>query len=200
MVVMHMAGMVFLGRLVRLVCIKACAELLGRHLQLNLFAGRRRKQQRGRHKLHSEQTKYHEGARREHFVLLARKHDNFLATFQRISGTGDGIVQIASRIVSTSATWMFATKVSSCKAIVSGRPSPARSKTHDKLAALKFLRKALRNYGAPCEIVTDRLRSYRAAMSQIGNGDRQVTGLYLNNFCETSHQPFRRGERAMSQF
>lgn len=26
------------------------------------------------------------------------------------------------------------------------------------------------------------------------------TGRYLNNLCETSHQPFRRRERAMSRF
>ena len=74
------------------------------------------------------------------------------------------------------------------------------SKKRDKLAALKFLKKALKNYGAPREIVTDRVRSYRAAMNQIGNADRQVAGRYLNNLCETSHQPFRRRERAMSRF
>ena len=74
------------------------------------------------------------------------------------------------------------------------------TKKRDKLAPLKFLKKALKNYGAPREIVTDKLRSYRAAMNQIGNADRQVTGRYLNNPCETAHQPFRRRERAMSRF
>lgn len=74
------------------------------------------------------------------------------------------------------------------------------TKKRNKLAALKFLKKALKNYGAPHEIVTDRLRSYRAAMKQIGNASCQVTGRYLNNLCETSHQPFRRRERAMSRF
>ncbi len=52
----------------------------------------------------------------------------------------------------------------------------------------------------PEVIVTDRLRSYRAAMKVIGNGARQVTGRWLNNRCENSHQPFRRQERAMARF
>jgi putative transposase len=29
---------------------------------------------------------------------------------------------------------------------------------------------------------------------------RQITGQYLNNLCEPSHQPFRRRERAMRRF
>lgn len=74
------------------------------------------------------------------------------------------------------------------------------TKKRDRLSTLKFLKKALKNYGAPREIVTDRPRSYRAAMNQIGNANFQVTGRYLNNLCETSHQSFRRRERAMSRF
>ena len=37
------------------------------------------------------------------------------------------------------------------------------TKTRDKASALKFLKKAMKRYGRPEEIVTDRLRSYRAA-------------------------------------
>ena len=37
------------------------------------------------------------------------------------------------------------------------------TKTRDKKAALKFLRKAMRKHGRPEVIVTDRLRSYGAA-------------------------------------
>ena len=44
----------------------------------------------------------------------------------------------------------------------------------------------------------DRLKSYRAAMSTIGNEPRQQTGRWLNNRAENSHQPFRRRERAMA--
>lgn len=38
------------------------------------------------------------------------------------------------------------------------------TKTRDKKAALKFLKKAMRKYGKPEVIVTDRLRSYGAAL------------------------------------
>ncbi len=58
----------------------------------------------------------------------------------------------------------------------------------------------MKRYGRPEVIVTDCLRSYRAAMKVIGNEGRQVTGRWLNNRAENSHQPFRRGERAMAKF
>ena len=58
----------------------------------------------------------------------------------------------------------------------------------------------MKRYGNPEEIVTDRLRSYRAAMKEIGNEARQVTGRWLNNRVENSHQPFRRREQAMAKF
>ena len=74
------------------------------------------------------------------------------------------------------------------------------TKRRDRKAALKFLRKAMKRYGNPVEIVTDRLRSYRAAMKEIGNEARQSTGRWLNNRAENAHQPFRRRERAMARF
>jgi len=74
------------------------------------------------------------------------------------------------------------------------------NKRRDRKAALKFLRKAMKRYGRPEVIVTDRLRSYPAAMKIIGNAERQVTGRWLNNRAENSHQPFRRRERAMAKF
>ena len=48
--------------------------------------------------------------------------------------------------------------------------------------------------------MTDKLRSYGAAMKVIGNADRQETGRWLNNRAENSHLPFRRRERAMLRF
>jgi putative transposase len=45
-------------------------------------------------------------------------------------------------------------------------------------------------------IVTDRLRSYRAATNVIGNGANREYGRWLNNRAENSHQPFRRREGA----
>ena len=74
------------------------------------------------------------------------------------------------------------------------------AKKRDRKAALRFLRKAMKRYGCPQVIVTDRLRSYRAAMREIGNEARQETGRWLNNRAENSHQPFRRRERAMTKF
>ena len=74
------------------------------------------------------------------------------------------------------------------------------SKKRDRKAALRFLRKAMKRYGRPEVVVTDRLRSYRAAMKVIGNEARQVTGRWMNNRAENSHQPFRRRERAMAKF
>ncbi len=74
------------------------------------------------------------------------------------------------------------------------------TKKRDRRAAMRFLKKAMKPYGRPEMIVTDRLRSYRAAMKVIGNADRQETGRWLNNRAENSHQPFRRRERAMAKF
>ena len=74
------------------------------------------------------------------------------------------------------------------------------TKKRDKAAALKFLRKAMKRYGNPQIIVTDRCPSYGAAMKEIGNKDRQEVGRHMNNRAENSHLPFRRRERAMLRF
>ena len=74
------------------------------------------------------------------------------------------------------------------------------TKRRDRKAALKFLRKIMKRYGPPHIIVTDKLRSYGAAMKVIGNAESQEPGRWLNNRGENSHQPFRRRERAMHRF
>lgn len=74
------------------------------------------------------------------------------------------------------------------------------TKRRNRVAALRFLRKAMKRYGQPEVVVTDRLKSYRAAMQVIGADDRQETGRWLNNRAENSHLPFRRRERAMQKF
>jgi len=74
------------------------------------------------------------------------------------------------------------------------------TKKRDRQAALKFLRKAMKQYGSPKSIVTDDLRSYGAALKEIGNAEVQETRRWLNNRAENSHQPLRRRERAMSRF
>ncbi|MEO0498582.1 MAG: IS6 family transposase [Pseudomonadota bacterium] len=74
------------------------------------------------------------------------------------------------------------------------------TKTRDKKAALKFLKKAMRKHGQPEVVVTDRLRSYGAALREIGADTRRETGRWKHNRAENSHLQFRRRERAMLRF
>ncbi|HPZ46985.1 MAG TPA: IS6 family transposase [Novosphingobium sp.] len=74
------------------------------------------------------------------------------------------------------------------------------TKTRDKAAALRFMRKALKRHGKAETIVTDGLRSYPAAMRELGNEHRREMGRHANNRAENSHLPFRRRERAMQRF
>jgi transposase-like protein len=63
------------------------------------------------------------------------------------------------------------------------------------------LRKLLRKHGfAPEVLVTDKLRSYGAAKSELGLSVRHEQGLRKNNRAENSHQPTRRRERKMQRF
>jgi putative transposase len=74
------------------------------------------------------------------------------------------------------------------------------SKTRDKKAAHKFLKKLMKRHGRAEDLVTDGLRSYGAALKDIGAEERQVTGRWENNRVENSHLPFRRRERVMLRF
>ena len=74
------------------------------------------------------------------------------------------------------------------------------SKRRDKRKALKVLKKLLKNYGSPNQIVTDKLRSYSAALRNLGILNKHETAQYRNNQCENSHLHFRRRERAMNRF
>jgi putative transposase len=74
------------------------------------------------------------------------------------------------------------------------------TKKRNKTAALKFLKKALKRHGPAEVIVTDGLRSYPAAMRELGNLDRREMGRWMNNRVENSHLPFRRRERSMLRF
>ncbi len=74
------------------------------------------------------------------------------------------------------------------------------TKRRNHTVSLLFLRKAMKRYGSPKVIVTDKLLSYRAAMKELGNEAHQETGHRLNNRAENAHQPFRRRERAMLKF
>ena len=74
------------------------------------------------------------------------------------------------------------------------------TKTRDKKAALRFMKKTLKRHGSPDQITNDGLRSYRAAMKELGNAKKQKVGRWANNQVEISHLPFRRRERAMVRF
>ena len=74
------------------------------------------------------------------------------------------------------------------------------TRTRDKEAALTFMKKSLKRHGSPATIVTDGLKSYRAAMVELGNEDKREVGRHANNRVENSHLPFRRRERAMVRF
>ena len=71
----------------------------------------------------------------------------------------------------------------------------------DKVAAVRLLRKLLRRQGfVPTVIVTDKLRSYGAALRESGFSGLHEQGLRANNRAENSHQPIRRRERKMQGF
>jgi putative transposase len=75
------------------------------------------------------------------------------------------------------------------------------TRTRDRKAALKLLKRLLKRHGRPREIVTDKLRSYGAAMKEFGLDRRHRNkGRHINNRAENSHLPFRRRERAMQRF
>jgi putative transposase len=54
------------------------------------------------------------------------------------------------------------------------------------------MKKQMKRNGRVKAITTDGLRSYKAAMKEIGR--------WANNRCENSHLPFRRRERAILRF
>jgi len=74
------------------------------------------------------------------------------------------------------------------------------TKRRDSHAALKVLKRLMKQHGRPREVVTDKLRSYGAALKKLGIMNLQSTEQYANNRAENSHQPFRRKERSMQRF
>ena len=74
------------------------------------------------------------------------------------------------------------------------------TKDRDKAAALKFMKKLMKRHGSAKVITTDGLRSYKAAMKELGNASKQEVGRWANNRVENSHLPIRRRERAMNRF
>jgi putative transposase len=71
----------------------------------------------------------------------------------------------------------------------------------NKQAALKLMRKLLKSQGfAPTAVVTDKLPSDGAALSDLGMKARHITGGRSNNRAENSHLPIRPRERRMQRF
>ena len=71
----------------------------------------------------------------------------------------------------------------------------------NKHAALKLMRKLLKKYAiVPERMVTDDLRSYSAAVWDLGIERHHERGRWKNNRAENSHQPTRRRERKMQRF
>ena len=60
------------------------------------------------------------------------------------------------------------------------------TKRRDRKAVLKFLRKTMKRHGRPHVLVTDKLRSYGAALKDLGLRDDRETGHWLNNRAENS--------------
>jgi len=74
-------------------------------------------------------------------------------------------------------------------------------KRRNKKAALKLMRRLLKNHDThPVYIVTDRLKSYSAALKELNMDRLHVMGGRSNNRAENSHIPIRRRERKMQRF
>jgi putative transposase len=74
------------------------------------------------------------------------------------------------------------------------------TKSRDKKAALKLLKKAMRRHGWPEAFVTYKRRSCGAAPEEIGAENLRETGRWAKNRAENSHLLFRRRERVMQRF
>jgi putative transposase len=71
----------------------------------------------------------------------------------------------------------------------------------DRRAAERFFRRLLKGQGCePRRLVTDKLRSYRAARRNTMPSVVHDTARYANNRAEVSHQPTRQRERQMRSF
>ena len=79
-------------------------------------------------------------------------------------------------------------------------PESYVTRTRDKDAALRLIKRAMRRHGKVETITTDGLRSYKAALAALGCGEKQEVGRWANNRVENSHLPYRRRERAMLRF
>jgi putative transposase len=74
-------------------------------------------------------------------------------------------------------------------------------KQRNAKAAVKFLKKALHTAGFPPQVmITDKLKSYKAAKKTILKSTEHRSHKRLNNRCEDSHPPTREKEKQMRKF
>jgi putative transposase len=69
-----------------------------------------------------------------------------------------------------------------------------------KQVATRFFRKLFKAFGQPRVVVTDKLRSYEAALKTLAPGIEHRSHKGLNNRSEGSHRPTRRREKTMGRF
>lgn len=62
------------------------------------------------------------------------------------------------------------------------------------------MKKVLKRHGSPDVITTDSLKSYRAAMKELGNHERQEIGRHANNRIEGSRLLFDEGSESCCGF
>ena len=66
---------------------------------------------------------------------------------------------------------------------------------------MRFFRKLFKSQASmPWKIITDKLRSYQAALREIAPSLSHITDQYENNRAEVSRQPTRQQERQMRRF
>lgn len=70
----------------------------------------------------------------------------------------------------------------------------------NKWAAIRFFHKLFNAFGEPRVIVTDKLKSYGAALKELAPGIEHRSHKGLNNRTEGSHRPTRRREKIMGRF
>src|SRR5205823_8321484 len=91
-----------------------------------------------------------------------------------------------------------AMSAASCRSMIGCAPNWGPTNTR---SALPLMRKLLRKQGfAPKILVSDKLRSYAAAVRHLRLTCRHEQGLRKNNRAENSHQAVRRRERKLQRF
>lgn len=65
------------------------------------------------------------------------------------------------------------------------------TKKRGRKAALSFVKTVLKTHGRAEAITTDGLPSYKAAIDELGNREKEEMGGWASNRVENSHLPFR---------